>query len=183
MHLLMIIQLKTFATSHIPVFLSQYGCNLGVCGARIFQETSAIYSPAMTSVFSGGVAYEFYDSPDVQSAHYGYGLVRMEHDAVVGKGLTKLPDFDGLKARLEACKDILPSDQQPKSENGREGQTMTVKDIPALSRHWKAGCAMPYSLADWSAVSKGLEEKVWVEVQVEEVEIFDRNLQSKVIRA
>lgn len=179
----MLPQLKTFADSQIPVFLSQYGCNLGACGARIFQETSAIYSPVMTSVFSGGVAYEFYDSPDIQSAHWGYGLVRVEHDAVVGRGLTKLPDFDGLKARLEACEDEVTCEPQARGENGRQGQTMTTKEMPPLSKHWKAGCALPYSLADWGAVSRGLDEKAWVEVQVEEVERIDLNLQPKIIRA
>lgn len=180
----MIGQLNSFSDTHIPVFLSQYGCNLGACGARIFQETSAIYSPAMTSVFSGGIAYEFYDSPDIQSAHWGYGLVRAER-AVVGRGLTKLPDFYGLKARLDACQDAevpAPVLQDDAEREETRDVSQRVRDIPPLSNHWKAGHALPYSLADWSGVRRGLDEKMWVEVQVEEIEnVEPLSLQPRII--
>lgn len=138
----------------------------------------------MTSVFSGGIAYEFYDSPDVQSAHWGYGLVR-EEGAVVGRGVTKLPDFHGLKARLEACGKPVPEPAlRGESEfEVRQAVNAGVREIPPLSRHWKAGHVLPYTLADWSGVKRGLEEKVWVEVQVEEVDKIDLNLQQRVISA
>lgn len=152
-------ELKTFADAHIPIFFSQYGCNLGAWGHRIFQETTAIHSPAMTRVFSGGIAYEFYDEPDVRSGHWGYGLVK-EENAVVGKGVTKLRDFDSLKSRLVKCKSAVDMEEM-ESE-------MTVDDMerqfPPLSSHWKAGHALPYTMADWNEVRRGLEEKVWTDV-------------------
>ncbi|KAJ0104214.1 hypothetical protein J7T55_001701 [Diaporthe amygdali] len=173
-------ELKTFDDAHIPVFFSQYGCNLGACGKRIFQETSAIYSPAMTRVFSGGIAYEFYDSPDIKSGLWGYGLVRHE-DAIVGRGLTKLPDFESLRKRLDSCQDA-----SAVQEEGEEGDfDMSSADIPPLAPHWKAGHAMPYSMANWSEVRQSLEEKVWMEVGVGELTTTDFQLshQPKFIRA
>lgn len=152
-------ELRTFSNAHIPIFFSQYGCNLGTWGQRIFQETLAIYSPAMTRVFSGGIAYEFFDSPDTGSSHWGFGLVR-EEDAVVGKGVTKLPDFYSLKERLDACKNAAVQEEL-EDDTRSDG---TGKEIPPLSSHWKAGHAMPYSMANWNEVRRALEEKVWMDV-------------------
>lgn len=138
----------------------------------------------MTCVFSGGIAYEFYDSPDVRSAHWGYGLVR-EEDAVAGKGLTKLPDFYGLKARLEACEKPVrePAFRTEPELEVKQPVDVGIREIPPLSRHWKAGHMLPYTLADWTGVKKGLDEKAWVEVQVEEVEKLDLTMQQRVISA
>jgi hypothetical protein len=172
-------ELKTFGDAHIPVFFSQYGCNLGACGKRIFQETSAIYSSAMTRVFSGGIAYEFYDSPDIRSGLWGYGLVRQE-DAVVGKGITKLPDFESLRQRLENCQD-----ESIVEEEMEEGNFKSLGDIPPLSSHWKAGHPLPYSMANWNEVRQSLEGKVWMEVGVEELTTKELQLnhQPRFIRA
>lgn len=175
-------ELKTFDDAHIPVFFSQYGCNLGACGKRIFQETSAIYSSAMTRVFSGGIAYEFYDSPDIKSGLWGYGLVRQEEGAVVGKGLTKLPDFESLRGRLESCQD--ESIVEEEMEEG-DFKSPAGGEIPPLSSHWKAGHPLPYSMANWNEVRQSLEGKVWMEVGVEELTTKDFQLshQPKFIRA
>ncbi|KAI7780112.1 hypothetical protein LA080_000031 [Diaporthe eres] len=169
-------ELKTFDNAHIPVFFSQYGCNLGACGKRIFQETSAIYSSAMTRVFSGGIAYEFYDSPDIRSGLWGYGLVRQE-----GTGITKLPDFDSLRNRLENCQDESVLEEEMEGGNFKS----VSGDIPPLSPHWKAGHPLPYSMADWNEVRQSLEDKVWMEVGVEELTTTDFQLshQPKFIRA
>lgn len=152
-------ELKTFANAHIPIFFSQYGCNLGTCGKRIFQETTAIYSPAMATVFSGGIVYEYHDSPNDRSAHWGYGLVR-EEEAVVGKGVTKLPDFYSFKERLNSCKGAVVQ-EETKDEAKSDNMEM---NIPPLSSHWKAGHAMPYSMANWVEVRRNLEEKVWTDI-------------------
>lgn len=129
----------------------------------------------MTTVFSGGIAYEFYDSPEVQSHHYGYGLVR-EEDSPVGKGVTVLPDYHTLKTRLEAA------EAAAKRPGGAmqielkapiqlvEAIERQAQDIPALAPHWKAGHALPYSVGNWGSIQKSLSDKAWVEVEVEEVE-------------
>lgn len=155
-------QLKVFADTHIPIFFSQYGCNLG--GDRIFQETTAIFSPAMTQVFSGGVAYEFYEHQDSHDPdHSGYGLVKPEN-ATVGRGLTLLPDFYSLKARLADCAEVEPAtdaDHVNVVEAERQG-------YPPLSGHWKAGYTMPYSLVDWTQAGRKVGEERWIDVKVED---------------
>jgi hypothetical protein len=170
-------QLKTFSNTSIPIFFSQYGCNLGACGKRIFQETAAIYSPAMTSVFSGGIAYEFYNSKENRTGHWGYGLTQ-EETAIVGRGLTKLADFDSLKARLEAAEAVAAKAAQAEKASIRHNEVHVSrpKEIPPLSSHWKAGHALPYSLADWAGIRKGLDDKAWLEVRFEETEDIEREL-------
>lgn len=141
----------------------------------------------MTSVFSGGIAYEFYDSPDIQSSHWGYGLVREEEDVPVGRGLTKLSDYHNLKARLEACEDTASNHSwsSTNSSDGREEASVVLHDIvpPPLSAHWKAGHALPYSLADWSGVRRNLDEKLWVDVEVEQVEDIRMDTTPRLVRA
>ncbi|KXJ96388.1 Glucanosyltransferase-domain-containing protein [Microdochium bolleyi] len=61
--------IRSFSHSPVPVFFSEYGAQIGQ--PRIFEETRALYSPAMTGVFSGGIVYEWF---------YGsnrYGLVNL----------------------------------------------------------------------------------------------------------
>lgn len=49
--------------------MSEYGVNIQ--NPRKFEETSALYSPAMSQVFSGGCAYEFWEGSNA------YGLVEL----------------------------------------------------------------------------------------------------------
>ncbi|PSR92038.1 Glucanosyltransferase-domain-containing protein [Coniella lustricola] len=167
-------ELKQFSNTRIPIFFSQYGCNLGACGKRIFQETTAIYSPAMTSVFSGGIAYEFYNSNQNRTGHWGYGLVQ-QVTTPVGRGLTILADFISLKARLEAA-EAGAAKSAEKVALDCEARVRRSKEIPPLSSHWKAGHALPYSLADWASIRKGLDDKAWLEVRIEEAEDIERLL-------
>jgi hypothetical protein len=53
----------------LPIFMSEYGVNIQK--PRKFEETAALYSPAMSQVFSGGCAYEFWEMAN------GYGLVEL----------------------------------------------------------------------------------------------------------
>jgi hypothetical protein len=45
----------------VPVFFSQYGCNIegGGAAGRQFTEVAALYGPQMAVVFSGGIVYEY----------------------------------------------------------------------------------------------------------------------------
>lgn len=70
----------------VPIFLSEFGCN-EVPGARPFTEIAAIYSNQMSSVFSGGLVYEYSNETNA------YGLVQIDSDTQV----TKLQDFENLK--------------------------------------------------------------------------------------
>jgi hypothetical protein len=53
----------------LPIIMSEYGVNIQ--NPRKFEETSALYSPAMSQVFSGGCAYEFWEGSNA------YGLVEL----------------------------------------------------------------------------------------------------------
>ncbi|AET41628.1 1,3-beta-glucanosyltransferase Ecym_8355 [Eremothecium cymbalariae DBVPG len=70
----------------VPMFLSEFGC-IKVESARPFSEISVIYSELMSSLFSGGLAYEY--SQEVNK----HGLVEIGE----GNNITKLQDFENLK--------------------------------------------------------------------------------------
>lgn len=63
--------------------LSEYGCNTN---KRQFQEVASLYSKDMTSVYSGGLVYEYVEEGSK------YGLVKLN-----GNTVTELDDFDALK--------------------------------------------------------------------------------------
>lgn len=69
----------------LPIFLSEYGCNAIM--PRVFQEVEPLYSPLMTSVFSGGLIYEF-----AQEAN-NYGLVDIDREG----SAHLLEDFETLQ--------------------------------------------------------------------------------------
>lgn len=76
-----------------PIFLSEYGCN--TISPRAFTEVKAIYSTEMSSVFSGGVVYEYSEETDK------FGLVDISSDGTV----TELTDYDNLKSELNETTD------------------------------------------------------------------------------
>jgi len=90
---------KDYGNYSLPIFFSEYGCNL--VRPRIFQETEALFSDKMTGVFSGGLIYEFTN----ETANYG--IVQMAADA---KAATILPEFDTLqKVHAAASSPKIPS--------------------------------------------------------------------------
>lgn len=74
-----------YSDYNLPIFLSEYGCNAIM--PRVFQEVEPLYSLRMTSVFSGGLIYEF-----AQEAN-NYGLVDIDREG----SAHALEDFDTLK--------------------------------------------------------------------------------------
>ena len=64
-----------FSNTTIPVFFSEYGCNLVT--PRIFTEVPVLYSDQMTGVMSGGLIYEY--SQEVSN----YGLVSLNDNNTV----------------------------------------------------------------------------------------------------
>lgn len=79
-------KVKNFTGYGLPIFLSEYGCNTNT---RDFGEVASLYSTDMTSVYSGGLVYEYSNEDS------NYGLV-----TVSGDSISNLPDFDALKSAL-----------------------------------------------------------------------------------
>lgn len=77
--------------------LSEYGCN--VIKPRIFQEVEALYSHNMSSIFSGGLVYEFTQGPNE------YGLVDID-----GAGNAFINgEFDTLRQKFSQIPDAEPA--------------------------------------------------------------------------
>ncbi|POS83316.1 (Trans)glycosidase [Erysiphe pulchra] len=76
-------KVKNFTGYGLPIFLSEYGCNTNT---RQFQEVISLYSKDMTSVYSGGLVYEYSEEGSK------YGLVEID-----GNTVTEKPDFKALK--------------------------------------------------------------------------------------
>ena len=64
--------------------LSEYGCNTNT---RKFEEVGALYNTEMTSVYSGGLVYEYSNEAS------NFGLVQLNGDSV-----STTQDFDALKS-------------------------------------------------------------------------------------
>lgn len=84
-------KMKIYNGYSVPIFLSEFGCNQ-VAGSRPFTEIASIYSTQMSSVFSGGLVYEYSNETN------NYGLVQIDSPTEV----TKLDDFDNLKEQYSS---------------------------------------------------------------------------------
>ncbi|KAF2863783.1 glycoside hydrolase family 72 protein, partial [Piedraia hortae CBS 480.64] len=82
---------RAFGDSAIPIFFSEYGCNL--VQPRTFTEVQALYGPKMTA-FSGGLVYEW-----TQEAS-NYGLVKTTADG----NIELLQDYAALEEQFEKIK-------------------------------------------------------------------------------
>ncbi|EFE35726.1 uncharacterized protein ARB_05770 [Trichophyton benhamiae CBS 112371] len=86
-------KVKKFKDYGIPIFLSEYGCNIN---KRDFSEVEALYSKEMTGVYSGGLVYEYSQEPS------NYGLVEIKGGA--SSDPSKLTDFNALKTMFAKVK-------------------------------------------------------------------------------
>ena len=76
-----------FQNYSVPAFFAEYGCNTP--SPRQFTEVDAIYGSNMTSVWSGGIVYMYFQEAN------DYGLV-----SVSGNSVSKLQDYSNLSNRL-----------------------------------------------------------------------------------
>lgn len=164
------LQVKLFSNTHIPLFLSEYGGKIIQGGPedeeedppRIFQETTALYSPAMTPVFSGGIAYEL---------HYGanrYGIVRPAPGGGGGEDVERTEEFRNLKRSLRlgsAYEPITLAEWTGGGGGGGGGDALRAPEMPARSASWQADArSVPASPMDWDAVRARLEDREWIDV-------------------
>ncbi|CUM62506.1 uncharacterized protein PRCAT00000057001 [Priceomyces carsonii] len=74
----------------VPIFFSEYGCN--VAKPRPFTEVESLYGQQMAKVWSGGIAYQYFQEEEHD------GLVKENSDG----SLTILDDFYNFKNRLNS---------------------------------------------------------------------------------
>ncbi|KAK5170448.1 1,3-beta-glucanosyltransferase [Saxophila tyrrhenica] len=116
-------KVKQYGDYSIPLFLSEYGC---IENKRNFEEVSTLYSSQMTSVYSGGLVYEYSEEGS------GYGLVTISGNSVKPKS-----DFNFLKqqfAKTQSGGDGGYKSSGSPSECPKRSSTWEVKDFlgPAL---------------------------------------------------
>ncbi|RMZ70087.1 glycolipid anchored surface [Pyrenophora seminiperda CCB06] len=160
--------IHTFRKTTLPLFISEYGNNTRQ--PRLFNETTALYSPPMSRVFSGGCAYEFWQGANA------YGLVEiLEHGkdkqrppykkgyderkvAEIRKGkrgtLLVFQDFMNYKARLA---DVGGAEEETGAEEAVEGkEEQGESGAEEDSEDWQAGLSVPESCVDWREVEREL---------------------------
>ncbi|KAI0127414.1 Glucanosyltransferase-domain-containing protein [Xylariales sp. AK1849] len=104
----------------VPVFFAEYGCVDGVDGGpthRPFTEVAVLYGN-MTSVFSGGIVYQWFMSEN------HYGLVEID-----GNSVKPYPDFTSLQSQLAA---VTPSS----TASGNYKPTNTAPACPTTDASW-----------------------------------------------
>lgn len=80
-------KVKTFKDYGLPIFLSEYGCNLN---KRDFGEIEALMSDDMTGVYSGGLMFEYSQGDNK------YGIVDIKNEKV-----SELPEFKAFAAAMK----------------------------------------------------------------------------------
>lgn len=100
----------------IPIFMSEFGC---IEDERAWGEVAALYSTNMSSVFSGGIAYEYSYETN------GYGIVEIDDDG----NLSTNEDFDELAAAFAAATD-------PEGDGGYSADA-PASSCPAQSDEWE----------------------------------------------
>ncbi|KAI3394725.1 hypothetical protein diail_2254 [Diaporthe ilicicola] len=99
----------------IPMFLSEYGC---IEDERAWGEVAALYSTNMTTVFSGGIAYEYSVEPN------GYGIVEIKDGEIAPN-----QDFEELATAFK---------NTPNPSGGGEFDSdATAAECPAQSANWE----------------------------------------------
>ncbi|CAP72732.1 uncharacterized protein PODANS_2_1620 [Podospora anserina S mat+] len=84
-------KVKNFSDYGLPIFLSEYGC---LTNGRDFGEVAALMSDKMTSVYSGGLMYEY------AMGDNGYGIAKIP--SVKGSSVQKLDGFEKFASALAA---------------------------------------------------------------------------------
>lgn len=115
-----------FSDFGVPIFFSEYGCN--TVSPRPFTEVEALYGSTMSKVWSGGIAYEYFDSVN------RYGIVTEDKDG----GIHKSEDYEILKQRLNSIE--LFKIHKLQIEKGIPSPNCTDSDLESL---WKASKEIP----------------------------------------
>ena len=109
-------KVKTYESYSKPIFLSEFGC---ITNRRDWGEIASIYHSNMTSVYSGGLAYEYTVEPN------GYGIVEVNSDGNIEPN----DDFKRLKAAYKKT-------ANPTGDGGAKGEGK-ASECPKASENWE----------------------------------------------
>ncbi|KFY91345.1 hypothetical protein V500_04712 [Pseudogymnoascus sp. VKM F-4518 (FW-2643)] len=115
---------EEFTNYTVPVFFAEYGCN--TVAQRPFDEVQAIYGPKMTDVWSGGIAYMYFQEEN------NYGFVTIKDDSV-----TKLPEFTALSSQIAK---ITPKGT---ASSAYVVSNTVARSCPTIGANWAASSNLP----------------------------------------
>ncbi|KAG7194528.1 1,3-beta-glucanosyltransferase gas1 [Scheffersomyces spartinae] len=114
---------EQYANLGIPLFFSEYGCNL--VQPRKFTDVGTIYSSEMTGVWSGAIVYMYFQEEN------DYGLVTIGSNDKV----TTLPDYSYLSVQIASVSPTLIKSAQ--------AANVTATTCPAIGANWQATTLLP----------------------------------------
>lgn len=111
-------KVKNFTGYGLPIFLSEWGCIKNP--PRTFEELGALMNSEMTSVYSGGLVYEYSKEDN------GFGVVELSGSST---DVTLEVDFDNLKSALSKY-------PAPTGDGGYTSTTNSVS-CPTSDSNWE----------------------------------------------
>ncbi|KAI9707244.1 MAG: 1,3-beta-glucanosyltransferase gas1 [Candelina mexicana] len=116
-----------FADYSVPAFFAEYGCNHE--RPRPFTEVGALFGDNMTSVWSGGIVYMYFQESN------NYGLV----SSISESSASPLPDFSSLSKQIAMA--------TPKTTNSASYNPTNTKAraCPTSGSSWRVASALPPS--------------------------------------
>lgn len=126
-------KVKQYGNYSIPLFLSEYGCNKNT---RTFGAVKSLYDSDMTSVYSGGLVYEY----SQEDSKYGLGSIE-------GSTYTENDDFQALMEQFK-------NNPAPEGDGGykSDGEASTC---PSTSDTWNV---KDFDGADLPAIPDGADD-------------------------
>lgn len=109
------VKVKTYSDYGLPIFLSEYGCIKN--RPRKFEEVEALMSSEMTSVYSGGLMFEYSYETNM------FGIVDVDGDTAKPR-----PEFQNFKASLS-------KNPAPKGDGGASTKAHSAP-CPTMDKDW-----------------------------------------------
>ncbi|QLQ81575.1 hypothetical protein HG537_0F03360 [Torulaspora globosa] len=119
---------EEFEDYPLPIFFSEFGCNL--VRPRPFTEVGALFGPKMSKIWSGGLAYMYFEEENE------YGVVKVNDNGDV----EKLDDFEYLRNEYMKAK---PQGIQKKEYASSERNKNVKCPSIGASKDWKASNKVP----------------------------------------